>query len=158
MANRRGLGDLIKEEAQKTAAVTEANSEANSGASDTPTAEAEVAEPTEQPVTNDADSAEKDKTIAKLEQGLTKAKADLEAAQKEVLRLIDENKQLRAAKPAAARAISPAPKSTGNGEMVIASGIPIAHAHKRGNVLIPDLVVNQDADNNKDFAANAWML
>jgi hypothetical protein len=42
--------------------------------------------------------------------------------------------------------------------MVIASGIPIAHAHKRGKVLIPDLVVNQDAENNKDFAANAWML
>jgi hypothetical protein len=146
MANsRRGLGDLIKEEAKKTAAPAEENAPT--------TVEAEVV------AANDADSAEKDKTIAKLEQSLAKAKTDLEAAQKEVLRLIDENKQLRAAKPgSASRAITPAPRSTGSGEMVIASGIPIAHAHKRGKVLIPDLVVNQDAENNKDFAANAWML
>jgi hypothetical protein len=149
MANRRGLGDLIKEEAQKTAAPAEENAPI--------TVEAEVVEATE-PSAN-ADLVEKDKTIAKLEQSLAKAKTDLEAAQKEVLRLIDENKQLRAAKPGAVvRAITPAPKPTGSGEMVIASGIPIAYAHKRGKVLIPDLVVNQDAENNKDFAANAWML
>jgi hypothetical protein len=153
MANRRGLGDLIKEEAQKTAAPAEENAST--------TVEAEVVTATEETgeaVNTDADSAEKDKTIAKLEQSLAKAKTDLEAAQKEVLRLIEENKQLRAAKPgSASRAITPA-KSTGSGEIVIASGIPIAHAHKRGKVLIPDLVVNQDAENNKDFAANAWML
>jgi hypothetical protein len=148
MANRRGLGDLIKEEAKKTAALAED--------SNTPvTVEAEVTETTEPPTSADN---EKDKTIAKLEQGLAKAKTDLEAAQKEVLRLIDENKHLRAAKPGVAptKAISPAPRPSG--EMVVASGISIAYAHKRGNVLIPDLVVNQDAENNKDFAANAWML
>ncbi len=147
MANRRGLGDLIKEEAQKTAAPAED--------SNTPvTVEAEVTETTEPSASADA---EKDKTIAKLEQGLAKAKTDLETAQKEVLRLIDENKQLRTAKPgSASRAITPA--KSGSGEMVMASGIPIAYAHKRGKVLIPDLVVNQDAENNKDFAANAWML
>ncbi len=152
MANRRGLGDLIKEEAKKTAAPAEE--------SNTPiTVEAEVVATTEASANNDADSAEKDKTIAKLEQNLAKSKTDLEAAQKEVLRLIDENKQLRAAKPgSASRAITPAPRPTSSGEMVIASGIQIAHAHKRGKVLIPDLVVNQDAENNKDFAANAWML
>jgi cell division protein FtsL len=151
MANRRGLGDLIKEEAQKTAAPAEENSPT--------TVEAEVVVVTEESVSTDADSVEKDKTIAKLEQSLAKAKTDLEAAQKEVLRLIDENKQIRAAKPGlASRAITPTPRSTGSGEMVIASGIQIAHAHKRGKVLIPDLVVNQDAENNKDFAANAWML
>ncbi len=150
MANRRGLGDLIKEEAKKAAAPAEENA--------LTTVEAEVVAASGESVSTDADSAEKDKTIAKLEQSLAKAKTDLEAAQKEVLRLIDENKQLRAAKPgSASRTITPA-KSTGSGEMVIASGIPIAHAHKRGKVLIPDLVVNQDAENNKDFAANAWML
>jgi hypothetical protein len=150
MANRRGLGDLIKEEAKKAATPAEENAPT--------TVEAEVVAATDESVNTDADSAEKDKTIAKLEQSLAKAKTDLEAAQKEVLRLIEENKQLRAAKPgSASRAITPA-KSTGSGEMVIASGIPIAHAHKRGKVLIPDLVVNQDAENNKDFAANAWML
>ncbi len=151
MANsRRGLGDLIKEEANKTAAPAEE--------SNTPTTvETEVVAATEGSVNNDADSAEKDKTIVKLEQNLAKAKTDLEAAQKEVLRLIDENKQLRAAKPGS-QAITPAPRPTGSGEMVIASGIQIAYAHKRGKVLIPDLVVNQDAENNKDFAANAWML
>jgi hypothetical protein len=150
MANRRGLGDLIKEEAKKAAAPAEENAPT--------TVEAEVVAASGESVNTDADSAEKDKTIAKLEQSLAKAKTDLEAAQKEVLRLIDENKQLRAAKPgSASRAITPAPK-TGSGEMVIASGIAIAHAHKRGKVLIPDLVVNQDAENNKDFAANAWML
>jgi uncharacterized coiled-coil protein SlyX len=149
MANRRGLGDLIKEEAQKTAAPAEENAST--------TVEAEVVAATEESVNTDADSAEKDKTIAKLEQSLAKAKTDLEAAQKEVLRLIEENKQLRAAKPgSASRAIPPA--RSNSGEMVIASGISIAHAHKRGKVLIPDLVVNQDAENNKDFAANAWML
>ena len=149
MANRRGLGDLIKEEAQKVA--TPAQEDAPT------TVEAEVVAVTDESVNTDADSSEKDKTIAKLEQSLAKAKTDLEAAQKEVLRLIEENKQLRAAKPGlASRAITPA-KST-SGEMVIASGISIAHAHKRGKVLIPDLVVNQDAENNKDFAANAWML
>ncbi len=147
MANRRGLGDLIKEEAQKAAAPAE---------EDAPiTVEAEVVAATEESVSIDADSAEKAKTIAKLEQSLAKTKTDLEAAQKEVLRLIEENKQLRAAKPgSASRSITPAK----SGEMVIASGIAIAHAHKRGKVLIPDLVVNQDAENNKDFAANAWML
>jgi hypothetical protein len=151
MANRRGLGDLIKEEAKKAATPAEENAPT--------TVEAEVVAVKEESVSTDADSAEKDKTIAKLEQSLAKAKTDLEAAQKEVLRLIDENKQLRAVKPgSASRAITPAPRSTGSGEMVIASGIPIAHAHKRGKVLIPDLVVNQDAENNKDFAANAWML
>jgi hypothetical protein len=150
MANRRGLGDLIKEEAKKTAAPAEENAPT--------TVEAEVVAASGESVSTDADSAEKDKTIAKLEQSLAKAKTDLEVAQKEVLRLIDENKQLRAAKTvSASRAITPAPRST-SGEMVIASGIPIAHAHKRGKVLIPDLVVNQDAENNKDFAANAWML
>ena len=150
MANKRGLGDLIKEEANKAAAPAAENAPT--------TVEAEVVA-SQESVSTDADSAEKDKTIAKLEQSLAKAKTDLEAAQKEVLRLIDENKQLRVAQPgSASRAITPAPRSTGSGEMVIASGIAIAHAHKRGKVLIPDLVVNQDAENNKDFAANAWML
>jgi septal ring factor EnvC (AmiA/AmiB activator) len=150
MANKRGLGDLIREEAQKTAAPAEENSNMPV------TVEADVTEVTE-PSAN-ADLAEKDQTIAKLEQSLAKAKTELEAAQKEVLRLIDENKQLRrVAKPGVATtAISPVPKPSG--EMVIASGISIAYAHKRGKVLIPDLVVNQDAENNKDFAANAWML
>ncbi len=146
MANRRGLGDLIKEEAKKAAAPSEENAPI--------TVEATAID---ESVNTDADSAEKDKTIGKLEQSLAKAKTELEAAQKEVLRLIDENKQLRSAKPGAA-AIAPAPKSIGKGEMVIASGISIAYAHKRGKVLIPDLVVNQDAENNKDFSANAWML
>lgn len=151
MANRRGLGDLIKEEANKAAAPSEENAPT--------TVEAEVVTPTEESAGTDADFAEKDKTIAKLEQSLAKAKTDLEAAQKEILRLIDENKQLRSAKPGAiAKAIAPAPNSIGKGEMVIASGISIAYAHKRGKVLIPDLVVNQDAENNKDFSANAWML
>jgi uncharacterized coiled-coil protein SlyX len=151
MANRRGLGDLIKEEAKKTAAPAEENAPT--------TVEAEVITANEESVNTDADSAEKDKTIAKLEQSLAKAKTDLEAAQKEVLRLIEENKQLRATKPSSpSRAMTPVPRSTGSGEMVIASGISIAHAHKRGKVLIPDLVVNQDAENNKDFADNAWML
>ena len=93
MANRRGLGDLIKEEAKKTAAPA--------AESALTTVEAEVVASKES-VSTDADSAEKDKTIAKLEQSLAKAKTDLEAAQKEVLRLIDENKQLRAAKPGSA--------------------------------------------------------
>ena len=151
MANKRGLGDLIREEANKAAAPA--------AESEPTTVEVEVVAVSQESVSTDADSGEKDKTIARLEQSLAKAKTDLEAAQKEVLRLIDENKQLRAAKPgSASRAITPAPKSTGSGEMVIASGIAIAHAHKRGKVLIPDLVVNQDAENNKDFAANAWML
>ncbi len=145
MANRRGLSDLIKEEASKAAPTAEESTDEN-----TPAAEAAGSE-----------LAEKDKTIAKLEQSLEKVKTELEAAQKEVLRLIDENKQLQS-RPGLAPKASLSPNSTakspGSGEMVLASGILIAHAHKRGKVLIPDLVVNQDADNNKDFAANAWML
>ena len=110
MANRRGLGDLIKEEANKAAAPAAENAPT--------TVEAEVVAGQES-VSTDADAAEKDKTIAKLEQSLAKAKTDLEAAQKEVLRLIDENKQLRAAKPgSASRAITSAPKSTGSGEKI----------------------------------------
>jgi uncharacterized coiled-coil protein SlyX len=140
MANRRGLSDLIKEEASKAASTAEESTE------NTPAAEAAGTE-----------LAEKDKTIAKLEQSLEKVRTELEAAQKEVLRLIDENKQLQS-RPGSAPKASLPPRSTGSGEMVVASGILIAHAHKRGKVLIPDLVVNQDADNNKDFAANAWML
>jgi uncharacterized coiled-coil protein SlyX len=140
MANRRGLSDLIKEEANKAALTAEENTET--------TAAAEAA---------GTELAEKDKTIAKLEQSLEKVRTELEAAQKEVLRLIDENKQLQS-RPGSAPKASLPPRSTGSGEMVVASGILIAHAHKRGKVLIPDLVVNQDADNNKDFAANAWML
>jgi septal ring factor EnvC (AmiA/AmiB activator) len=149
MANKRGLGNLIREEAKKTAAPVQDSA---------PTVvEAEVAAK-EESASTEADLAEKDKTIAKLEQSLAKAKTDLEAAQKEVLRLIDENKQLKAAKTGAtSQAITPV-KPTSSGETVTASGISIAYAHKRGKVLIPDLVVNQDADNNKDFAANAWML
>jgi uncharacterized coiled-coil protein SlyX len=148
MANRRGLSDLIKEEAKKAAATADESTET------TPAAEA--AGTTEQPAA--AELAEKDKTIAKLEQSLEKAKNELEAAQKEVMRLIDENKKLQSTKPGSPPKTSLPPKSTGSGEMVIASGIQIAHAHKRGKVLIPDLVVNQDAENNKDFADNAWML
>jgi uncharacterized coiled-coil protein SlyX len=140
MANRRGLSDLIKEEASKAASTAEESTE------NTPAAEAAGTE-----------LAEKDKTIAKLEQSLEKVRTELEAAQKEVLRLIDENKQLQS-RPGSAPKASLPPRSTGSGEMVVASGILIAHAHKRGKVLIPDLVVNQDAENNKDFAANAWML
>jgi septal ring factor EnvC (AmiA/AmiB activator) len=146
MANRRGLSDLIKEEAKKGAApAAENDPETDSAAS------------TDQPETN-TDLAEKDKTIAKLEQSLEKTKADLEAAQKEVMRLLDENKQLKANKPGTLAKASSPPKAASSGQMVVASGIQIAHAHKRGKVLIPDLVVNQDAENNKDFAANAWML
>jgi hypothetical protein len=147
MANRRGLSDLIKEEANKAAPTA--------GESTETTAVAEAAGTTEQPAA--AELAEKDRTIAKLEQSLEKAKNELEAAQKEVMRLIDENKRLQS-RPGSAPKASLPPRSTGSGEMVVASGIQIAHAHKRGKVLIPDLVVNQDAENNKDFAANAWML
>jgi multidrug efflux pump subunit AcrA (membrane-fusion protein) len=147
MANRRGLSDLIKEEANKAALTAEENTET--------TAAAEAAGTTEQAAA--AELAEKDKIIAKLEQSLEKAKTELEAAQKEVMRLIDENKQLQSRPGLAPKASLPT-KSTASGEMVVASGILIAHAHKRGKVLIPDLVVNQDAENNKDFAANAWML
>jgi outer membrane protein TolC len=145
MANRRGLSDLIKEEASKAAPTVEET-----------TAATEAVGTTEQPAA--AELAEKDKTIAKLEQSLEKAKNDLETAQKEVMRLIDENKKLQSTRPGSAPKASLPPRPTGSGEMVIASGIQIAHAHKRGKVLIPDLVVNQDAENNKDFADNAWML
>jgi hypothetical protein len=144
MANRRGLSDLIKEEANKAATTAEESTE-NKPATET----------TEQPA--GAELAEKDKTIAKLEQSLEKAKTDLEAAQKEVLRLIDENKKLQA-RPGSLAKASTAPRAVPSGEMVVASGIQIAYAHKRGKVLIPDLVVNQDNENNADFAANAWML
>jgi septal ring factor EnvC (AmiA/AmiB activator) len=138
MSNRRGLSDLIKEEADKPAAAAAGNEAGGN---------------------QNADLAEKDKTIAKLEKELEKAKSDLEEAQKEVLRLINENKQAKAQNQSggSAKAIA-ASRAPSSGQMVAASGLQIAHAHKRDNVIIPDMVVNQNAENNPDFAVNTWLL
>jgi hypothetical protein len=141
MSNRRGLSDLIKEEADKPAAAAAGN-ESTGGGNQT------------------AELAAKDATIAKLEKELEKTKTDLADAQKEVLRVLDENKKAKSQTPpggfAKAIAASRAPSSPG--QMVISSGLHIAHAHKRDDVIIPDMVVNQNAENNPDFAANVWLL
>lgn len=128
---RKRIGDLIKQQIDNNDRSPEKMSEtkpSNVSAHTAPESRIKALE---------AEIAEKNKTIAKLEKDLAatkQLKADLDAAKKDALNLAKENTNLK-------NRID-----------------EIHHAHTSGGALIPHQVVVQQPEPTGDFALNTWLL
>jgi uncharacterized coiled-coil protein SlyX len=128
---RKRIGDLIKQEINKNDQSPEKMPETkpnNNPANTAPDSRIKELE---------AEIAEKNKTIAKLEKEVAatkQLKADLDTAKKDALHLAKENTNLK-------NRID-----------------EIHHAHTSGGALIPHQVVVQEPEPTGDFALNTWLL